>query len=359
MVKSIQVLALDIDGVLTDGTALLTECGGEEKRFSFRDLDAVTQAKNAGLKVVLVTGEDSPAVDLTSKRFGIQQVMRGAEDKLAALKRLAAEFGVSPGEVCYIGDSERDAPALAAAGLALAPANASPSARAAAHRVLSSAGGYGAVAEAVTLLLNLNGNGTQQQSYQTAIRDTLADSLNAHQRLLDRSLPVLAQVASEFIKAIRGGWKILLFGNGGSAAEAQHVAGELVGRFARESDPWPAVALTTDTSILTAVGNDWDFSEIFARQVRALAKPGDVVVGISTSGRSLNVLRGLEEGKRRGAITIGFTGAEGGPIGQYSDICFRAPADTTPRIQELSLLAWHSICELVEQVLVEDQATHS
>jgi D-sedoheptulose 7-phosphate isomerase len=143
----------------------------------------------------------------------------------------------------------------------------------------------------------------------------------------------------------------LFCGNGGSAADAQHVAAELVGRFALEREPLPALALTTDTSILTAVANDWDFKEIFARQVRAHARHGDVVVGISTSGKSANVVRALEAARERGAVTIAFTGRNGGALAKVADVSFRAPDAGTARVQELHLLAWHGVCEVVEAAL--------
>lgn len=354
MVSDVRVLALDIDGVLTDGTAALSERGGEEKRFSFHDLDAVTQAQRSGLTVVLVTGEDTPAVDVVARRFGVERVIRSAKDKLSALSSLSAKLDISLDRFCYVGDSDRDAPALSKVGLGLAPANATPGAKAAAHRVLSRAGGDGAVAEAVSLLGQLHLSCERAAKMEEEMGGLITDSLAAHQRLLDESLPVLVDVARTFIQAIRAGRKILLFGNGGSAAEAQHVAGELIGRFAQESSPWPALALTTDTSVITCIANDWEYAEVFARQVRGLARPGDVVVGISTSGRSPNVLRGLDAGRQSGATTIGFTGANGGEMSGHSDICFLAPATITSRIQELSLLAWHSVCELVERELVND-----
>jgi D-sedoheptulose 7-phosphate isomerase len=178
------------------------------------------------------------------------------------------------------------------------------------------------------------------------------DSLAAHQAFINDSLPVLAEVAEAFVRSLRAGNKILLFGNGGSAADAQHVAGELVGRFLRESEPWPAIALTTDSSILTCIGNDWDFSDVFARQVRAHARPGDVVVGITTSGVSPNVIRGLQDARRLGAVTIGFTGTKGASLREHADICYCAPALDTPRVQELHLLAWHIICEIVENEMI-------
>jgi D-sedoheptulose 7-phosphate isomerase len=354
MVKHLQVLALDIDGVLTDGTACQTNELVEQKRYCFHDLDAVAQAQRSGLVVALVTGEDTPSVSGIAERFGVERVVRGAKDKLSALSTLAAGLDISLDHFCYVGDSDRDAKALAQVGLGLAPANATPVAKAAAHLVLSQCGGAGAVAEAVSLLSKLHMNGETSATMELEMRRIVSESINAHQSMLEQSLPVLVQVAQTFIRAVRAGRKILFFGNGGSAAEAQHVAGELIGRFAQESNPWPAIALTTDTSVLTAIGNDWEYSEVFARQVRGLARPGDVVVGLSTSGRSPNVLRGLEAGRQCGAITVGFTGSTPGRLLEFSDICFAAPSCSTSRIQELSLLAWHSICELVERELVQD-----
>jgi D-sedoheptulose 7-phosphate isomerase len=354
MVSDIKILALDIDGVLTDGTATLSESGAEEKRVCLQDLDAITLAKRSGLTVVLVTGENTPAVNTIARRFGVEQVVAGAKDKLSAIEKLSSQLGAPLGAFCYVGDGDRDAPALSRVGLGLAPSNATAAAKGAAHRGLSRSGGAGAVAEAVELVLQLREEKQLTDGLESEMAKIVNDSIAAHQRFLSESLPTLARVARVFIRAIRSGHKILLFGNGGSAADAQHVAGELVGRFSKESEPWPAIALTTDSSILTAVGNDWEFADVFCRQVRALAKPGDVVVGISTSGRSPNVLRGLEAARVRGATTIGFTGAKGTAMVQYTDECFLAPADSTPRIQELHILAWHSVCEMVERELMAE-----
>lgn len=348
----VSLLALDIDGVLTDGRVTISAAGEEVKRLNFHDLDALTALRKDGLPVVFITGEQGVLVDAIAGRFGVETVLQGAKDKLAAVERVSAEYGVPLADICYVGDSDRDAPALAAVGLALAPADATPGAKAAADRVLMAVGGAGAAAEAVRLVRALNDDHTA--SFEAELSRIVTDSINAHQRFLTESMPVLAQVAGVFVRAIRGGNKIMLFGNGGSAADAQHVAGELVGRFLRESQPWPALALTTDSSILTCVGNDWTFEDVFGRQVRALAKPGDVVVGISTSGGSPNVLRGLRDGRERGCVTIGFTGANGTAMRPVTDICFYAPVTVTPRIQELHLLAWHAICEIVENALMAE-----
>ncbi|MBI5855634.1 MAG: SIS domain-containing protein [Nitrospirae bacterium] len=352
MVTKIRVLALDIDGVITDGTASLSDNGDEDKRFSFQDLDAVTQAQRAGLPVAFVTAEDTPTVDRIMRRFKCDLVQRGAKDKLLALEALSRELNVHLDEFCYVGDGDRDAPALRRVGLGLAPLNATHLAKSAAHRVLSKPGGNGAVAETIGLLRQLHSSEENADVMEKSMYAIVTNSIEAHQRLLEHALPVLVRVAQAFVRTIRSGNKIVLFGNGGSAADAQHVAGELVGRFLQESEPWPVIALTTDSSILTAVGNDWDFAEVFSRQVRALAKPGDVVVGISTSGRSPNVIRGLQAGRAEGAMIVGFTGSGGNQMREHTDICFQAPSDSTPRIQELHLVAWHAICEMVERELL-------
>ena len=162
---------------------------------------------------------------------------------------------------------------------------------------------------------------------------------------------VLETIARRIAGVLRGGGKLLLCGNGGSAADAQHVAAEFVGRYRKNRIPLPALALTTDTSILTAVGNDFDFADVFARQVEALARPGDLVVGISTSGKSPNVLKAVETARRRGVATLAFTRAGGEPLVSLADLAFAAPSTDTPRVQEAHLLAWHIVCDLLEAEL--------
>lgn len=160
--------------------------------------------------------------------------------------------------------------------------------------------------------------------------------------------PVIRHVASEMGRVLSADNKILIMGNGGSAADAQHFAAELVGRFLLERRPLPAIALTTDTSLLTAVGNDYGFDDIFLRQILALAVPGDVVVGISTSGNSKNVIRALTAASNRGCKTVGLLGGDGGEILSLVDMPLVVPVAETPRIQEVHGLIIHSLCELIE-----------
>jgi D-sedoheptulose 7-phosphate isomerase len=152
-------------------------------------------------------------------------------------------------------------------------------------------------------------------------------------------------------KSIRGGGKLLLFGNGGSAADAQHLAAECIVRYKTDRAPIAAIALTTDTSTLTACANDFSFDQLFARQIEALARPGDVVVGLSTSGNSPNVVDGLKKARARGASTIGMTGATGGKMNEHCDALLCVPSRVTARIQEMHILLGHMLCKALEQRL--------
>ncbi len=160
--------------------------------------------------------------------------------------------------------------------------------------------------------------------------------------------PAIKNVASLFITTLRNGNKILLCGNGGSAADAQHIATELTGRYKTERRGLPAIALTTDTSALTAIGNDYGFDFVFARQVEALANVGDLVVGISTSGNSANVINALKVAKDFGCKSVGISGRDGGKMNELCDINLVIPSDDTPRIQEMHILIGHIICQIID-----------
>jgi D-sedoheptulose 7-phosphate isomerase len=186
------------------------------------------------------------------------------------------------------------------------------------------------------------------------IQEKIIASIKVKQALLKQSR-LLAQIADELIRAYRAGRKVILFGNGGSAADAQHIAAELAGRYYMDRKPLPAEALTVNTSILTAIGNDYGFEQIFARQVEALGNPGDIAIGISTSGNSPNVIEGIRAAKRKGMITIGLTGADGGQLKNEVDYCICVPSKDTPRIQEAHILVGHIWCELIERALFGDE----
>jgi D-sedoheptulose 7-phosphate isomerase len=181
-----------------------------------------------------------------------------------------------------------------------------------------------------------------------SIRNVVAESLELKKSFFQANEELIAQVAREICRTFENGGKIILFGNGGSAADAQHIAGEWVGRFLRERLPLPAIALTTDTSILTAIGNDYGFEHVFARQVRALGRKGDIAIAISTSGNSPNVLLAADVAREMGLVTVGFTGKDGGSLGARVHYHLNVPHNVSPRIQEVHIMLGHILCELTE-----------
>ncbi|MDR7420469.1 MAG: D-sedoheptulose 7-phosphate isomerase [Armatimonadota bacterium] len=183
------------------------------------------------------------------------------------------------------------------------------------------------------------------------IRRSFSDSVAVKNAFVAQYADQIADVAKKLVAAFKKGHKVLLFGNGGSATDASHIAGEWVNRFNRDREGLPAMALACDPSIVTSIGNDYDFQEIFSRQVRAFGRKGDVAIAISTSGNSPNVLRAVEAAKPLGLLTVGFTGKDGGKLASMVDQAFIVPSDSTPRIQETHITLGHVLCELVEDAL--------
>jgi D-sedoheptulose 7-phosphate isomerase len=192
----------------------------------------------------------------------------------------------------------------------------------------------------------------RSSSTETAIRELFEASAHARETFLHEQANALERAIELVAGALAAGRKLLLFGNGGSAADAQHIAAEFVGRFQRERRPLAAIALTTDTSALTSIANDYGYDDVFARQVRALGARGDVALAISTSGRSPNVLRAVDACREVGVETIGLTGGDGGTLQDQVHLCLRVSASTHPaRIQETHILIGHVLCELVDRRL--------
>ena len=183
------------------------------------------------------------------------------------------------------------------------------------------------------------------------VRDSLVESARLKQWLAEHAAAEIARAAELVTASLRNGGKVMFCGNGGSAADSQHLAAELVGRYTRNGRALAAIALTTDSSALTAIANDFAYEQVFSRQVEALGKAGDVLVGISTSGNSANVRQAVEQAKRMGIHTIGLLGGDGGAIGRVVDVALIVPSRETPRIQESHIAIGHIICELVEGVL--------
>jgi D-sedoheptulose 7-phosphate isomerase len=197
--------------------------------------------------------------------------------------------------------------------------------------------------------------------FEQQVRKSIEASISVKELLLKNAALVatVGRVTEILIDALEAGNKLVLFGNGGSAADAQHIAAEFVGRFAFDRPALPALALSVNTSCVTAIGNDYGFDQVFSRQIEALACRGDVAIGISTSGQSPNVIRAMSVAKKMGLLTVGLAGSTGGALAGAVDYCICAPSTETPRIQECHILIGHIISELVEQTIFHDQGHFS
>ncbi len=186
------------------------------------------------------------------------------------------------------------------------------------------------------------------------IEKELRESIDVKQNLLSGGTDTIRDMAGAMVRCLKSGKTIYLIGNGGSAADAQHIAGELVGRFKRDRKALPVLALTTDTSVITAIANDYGYDSCFEKQVEAFVRDGDMVIGISTSGNSEGILRAVRLAKERGAVTMGLTGQNGGDLKGLVDVCLQVPSQNTPRIQECHAMVGHILCSIVEKELFGD-----
>ena len=187
------------------------------------------------------------------------------------------------------------------------------------------------------------------------IRDQIHSSINIAQKIAgsEELISVIGLAANAIIDSFKNNGKVIIAGNGGSAADSQHIAAEFVNRFCFDRESLPALAITTDTSVITAIGNDSSFNRIFSRQLGSVGIKGDIFMALSTSGSSVNIIEALKESRNRGIISIGFTGSSGGKMKDMCDIIIRVPSDETPRIQEMHILIAHIICSIVEETIFQ------
>ncbi|MDD3311895.1 D-sedoheptulose 7-phosphate isomerase [Pseudodesulfovibrio sp.] len=185
------------------------------------------------------------------------------------------------------------------------------------------------------------------------VMDHASAGLAARKAFFDAKGPLIVEIARTMAVCLASGGKVMFCGNGGSAADSQHLAAEFTNRFKLERPPLPGLALTTDTSALTAIGNDYSFEEVFSKQLQALGRPGDILLGLSTSGASANVIRAMREARRADIVTVGFSGQTGGEMATVSDFLVTVPSSDTPVIQEIHIAAGHMLCHLVDHFLFE------
>lgn len=183
------------------------------------------------------------------------------------------------------------------------------------------------------------------------IKDIILESIHLKEEVLRKNMAQIVEITNEVIDSLKKGGKVILFGNGGSASDAQHIAAELVGRFKKDRASLPAIALTTNTSIITAIANDYGYTEIFAKQMEAFGQKNDIAIGISTSGKAKNVVSGIKQAEKMGLKTVALTGSDGGELAKVAGISLIVPSSVTPRIQEAHITIGHIICEIAEETL--------
>lgn len=346
----IELIIFDIDGVVTDGRVIIDAEGREQKQMSMQDVDGIFELQRNGFKIAAITGEDTDIVGYFEKRFPWTYFYRGSRTKSQAMEQIEKDTGINRERICYIGDGKYDVEPLLAAGLGVCPANAIDKAKAAADIILQNDGGKGCVWELLEILKEHNEEDSSINYFYKRLseHELIFKKLASDQILMKDTMRMAEELCGLFNK----GKQLFLFGNGGSAADAQHIATEFISRFYKDRPGLNAEALSVNTSTLTAIGNDFSFESVFARQLEAKANEGDFCIGITTGGFSKNVMEGLRYAKKKGLKTAILTGDHENP--EHKDICdyiIKVPSKITPRIQEAHIFIGHTIAEYVEHRL--------
>lgn len=350
----IRLMVFDIDGVLTDGSVTVDEQGREQKRINLKDIDAVFELKRRGFLLAAITGEASNIVSYFQNRFPWDYFYSGKKHKLETIRQLEIETGVTFEEICYIGDGKYDVEPLQYAKLGICPADAIDTAKRAADVILQNSGGAGCLWELVEILNKYNAPVCKEHYFMERLEEhrSIFKKISSDMNLMT----TVMNIGEKILDIFEHNGQVLLCGNGGSASDAQHIATEFISRFYRERPAMNAEALSVNTSTLTAVGNDYSFERVFARQVEAKAHPGDMIIGISTSGKSKNVLEALRYAKEHGMITVMLMGDfENMELDELADYLVKVPSKVTPRIQETHIFIGHLIAEYVEYKKYEER----
>ncbi|MCM1256247.1 MAG: SIS domain-containing protein [Roseburia sp.] len=343
----IELIVLDIDGVITDGTVIIDSEGREQKQVNLKDVDAIFELHRRGYKLAAITGEDTEIVGYFEERFPWEYFYRGSKTKKEAMLQIEEGTGIRRENICYVGDGKYDVEPLAYAGLGLCPGNAIASAKHAADIILQNEGGKGCLWELLSILEQHNEPLCPQNYFYKRLfeHEDIFKKMASDQGLTD----AVMGIAQDIMRLLKKDGQLFLCGNGGSAADAQHIATEFISRFYKERPAMNAEALTVNTSTLTAIGNDYSYERVFVRQLEAKAKSGDMLIGISTSGRSKNVLEALRFAKGRGIKTALLMGDHEVPeIDDLCDFVVKVPSKITPRVQEGHIFVGHVIAEYVE-----------
>lgn len=343
----IKLIIFDIDGVITDGSIIVNQDGVEQKKINLKDIDAIYELKSRGFIIAALTGEESPIVTYFEKRFPWDYFYKGKKNKVEIIKEIEEECKFNLNEICYIGDGKYDVKPLEFVGLGICPADAIDKAKNASNIILQNKGGQGCLWEIINIVENYNNKDVPQNYFYKRVEEhsNIFKLMSSDIELIN----CVMRIGDEIITVLRNKGQVFLCGNGGSAADAQHIATEFVSRFYKERKALNAEALTVNTSTLTAISNDYSYERVFVRQLEAKAKKGDILIGISTSGRSKNVVEALRFAKKEGLITVMFMGDYNrSQLVDIVDYTVVIPSNITPRIQEAHIFIGHLIAEYVE-----------
>lgn len=349
----IQLIVFDIDGVITDGSVIIDANGNEQKKINLKDIDAIFELHRRGYTLAAITGEDTNIVDYFEKRFPWSYFYRGNKTKKETMQLIEADTKIKRENICYIGDGKYDVEPLQYAGLGICPANAIDRARNAASIILQNNGGAGCLWEIISILEQYNNPDCAQNYFFQRLEEhtDIFKMLASDRKLTDKVM----QIGDELVSIFRNDGGLYLCGNGGSAADAQHIATEFISRFYKERPGLNAEALSVNTSTLTAIGNDYSFERVFTRQLEAKAKKGDMVIGITTSGTSKNVIEAIRYARKHGIKTVLLMGDYDNPeITDVAEYIIKIPSLITPRIQEAHIFIGHVIAEYVEHKMFKE-----
>ena len=351
--KAISLVVFDFDGVMTDNRVQVHQSGDEAVWCHRGDGLGIARLREAAFDVIVLSTETNPVVAARCRKLNIQAI-QSCDDKLTALQQFAAERNLSPSQIAYVGNDINDLPCMQWVGWPIAVADALPDVRAVAKWVTRLAGGGGAVREVADRLVAARLNSDPGIEWA---RRSVWQSLEVTQAIVgsEQLLSQIVRVGRAMAEVLRAEGRVFFFGNGGSAADSQYLAAELVRRFALKRRAVPAMTLSVDRSVVTAIGNDYGDEQVFSRQLEGLAHVGDMAIGITTSSNSPNVIRAMESARAMALRTIAMTGARGGQIRPAVDECLCVPSDFTPRIQEGHILIGHMLCEYAERALFDNE----
>ncbi len=343
----IKMIVFDIDGIITDDTVIIDGTGREQKRMNFKDVDAIFELHRRGFKLAAITGEGNVMVDYFHKRFPWDYFYSNNKQKKITIQQLVVDSGIALDEICFIGEGKYDVEALEYVGLGICPSDSIKEAKQASDIILQNCGGHGCVWELLDILEQYNNEDTPHNYFYQRLEEhtNIFKSMASDMKLIENVM----LIGDKIIEAFEKGGKLLLCGNGGSAADAQHIATEFISRVYKERKAMNAEALTVNTSTLTAISNDYSYEKIFVRQIEAKGNEGDILIGISTSGKSKSVLEALRFARKQGILAVMLMGDfYNFELEDAADLVIKVPSQITPRIQEAHIFLGHLLAEYVE-----------